>query len=232
MEDQVWPTPLEAPEKIVLPPLEKTRFSELYRGPYRRRTIMAWCVWFCSYFVAYGFSLWLPTLYVKIGGLAVNHAVGLSIVPWVVGMTLIYLSSFVVDRIGRKPLMVGGLLTVALAGFGGALVIHGWNTTTWQVLFGIGILLSVGSSQCTAILFTYTAELYPTRIRGLGVSASSSMLRLAGMIAPAAVGACLAAGFGIESVFVMFGVAGLVGAAVLALFGKETRQQNLEILAP
>ena len=30
----------------------------------------------------------------------------------------------------------------------------------------------------------------------------------------------------------MFGVAGLIGAAVLALFGIETKQQNLETLAP
>lgn len=232
MENQDWPQPLEEPERTPLPPLEESRFGELFGGTYRRRTIMAWCVWFCSYFVAYGFSLWLPTLYVKIGGLQVNHAVALSIVPWISGMSLVYLGSFFVDRIGRKPLIIGGLLTIALAGFGGAIIIHGWHTTTWQVLFGLGILLSVGSSQCTAILFTYTSELYPTRIRGLGVSAGSSMLRLAGIIAPAAVGACLAAGFGIESVFAMFGAAGLLGAVVIAVLGNETRQKNLESLAP
>jgi putative MFS transporter len=69
-------------------------------------------------------------------------------------------------------------------------------------------------------------------MRGLGVAAGSGMLRLAAVIAPAAVGALLASGFGIGSVFMMFGVAGLIGAVVLAFFGIETKQQSLEALSP
>jgi len=164
----------------------------------------------------------------------VNNALALSIVPWIVNMSLMYLSALLVDRIGRKPIFVFGFLSVIVAGFGGAFVVDYWHTTVWQVLFAVGLLLGMGTALCTTILFTYTSELYPTRMRGLGVAAGSSMLRLAAAIAPAAVGALLGSGsgFGIDSVFVMFGVAGLIGAAVLALFGIETKQQNLETLAP
>ena len=161
-----------------------------------------------------------------------NNALALSIVPWIVNMSLMYLSALLVDRIGRKPIFVFGFLSVIVAGFGGAFVVDYWHTTVWQVLFAVGLLLGMGTALCTTILFTYTSELYPTRMRGLGVAAGSSMLRLAAVIAPAAVGALLGSGFGIDSVFVMFGVAGLIGAAVLALFGIETKQQNLETLAP
>jgi len=162
----------------------------------------------------------------------VNNALALSIVPRIVNMSLMYLSALLVDRIGRKPIFVFGFLSVIVAGFGGAFVVDYWHTTVWQVLFTVGLLLGMGTALCTTILFTYTSELYPTRMRGLGVAAGSGMLRLAAMIAPAAVGALLANGFGIDSVFVMFGVAGLIGAAVLALFGIETKQQNMETLAP
>jgi MFS transporter, putative metabolite:H+ symporter len=232
IENQKWPQPLEAPERITPPPLEQMRFGELFSGIYLRRTLMVWTAWLCAFFVAYGFSLWLPTLYVKIGGLPVNNALALSIVPWIVNMSLMYLSALLVDRIGRKPIFVFGFLSVIVAGFGGAFVVDYWHTTVWQVLFAVGLLLGMGTALCTTILFTYTSELYPTRIRGLGVAAGSSMLRLAAVIAPAAVGALLGSGFGIDSVFVMFGVAGLIGAAVLAFFGIETKQQNLETLSP
>jgi putative MFS transporter len=232
IENQKWPQPLPAPEPVAPPPLEQMRFGELFSGIYLRRTLMVWTAWLCAFFVAYGFSLWLPTLYVKIGGLPVNNALALSIVPWIVNMSLMYLSALLVDRIGRKPIFVFGFLSVIVAGFGGAFVVDYWHTTVWQVLFTIGLLLGIGTSLCTTILFTYTSELYPTRMRGLGVAAGSGMLRLAAMIAPAAVGALLGSGFGIDSVFVMFGAAGLIGAVVLALFGIETKQQSLETLAP
>jgi putative MFS transporter len=232
IESQKFAEPLPAPEAVTPPPLEPMRFSELFAGIYLRRTLMVWTAWLCAFFVAYGFSLWLPTLYVKLGGLPVNDALALSIVPWIVNMSFMYLSALIVDRIGRKPIFVFAFLSVLVAGFGGALVVDYWHTTTWQVLFTIGLLLGIGTSLCTTILFTYTSELYPTRMRGLGVAAGSGMLRLAAMIAPAAVGALLGSGFGIDSVFIMFGVAGLIGAVVLALFGIETKQQNLETLAP
>ncbi|HWE73619.1 MAG TPA: MFS transporter [Stellaceae bacterium] len=232
MENQNWPEPLPAAQPVTPPPLEQTCFAELFSGMYLRRTLMVWTAWLCAFFVAYGFSLWLPTLYVKIGGLPVNKALALSIVPWIVNMSFMYLSALVVDRVGRKPIFVFGFLSVIVAGFGGAFVVDTWHTTSWQVLFTIGLLLGIGTSLCTTILFTYTSELYPTRMRGLGVAAGSGMLRLAAMIAPLAVGALLGSGFGIDSVFAMFGVAGLIGAVVLAFFGIETKQQNLETLAP
>jgi MFS transporter, putative metabolite:H+ symporter len=233
MENQNWPQPLEAPERIAPPPLEHLRFGELFGGIYLGRTLMVWVAWLCSFFVAYGYSLWLPTLYVKIGGLPVNNALALSIVPWIFNMSLMYLSAaFLIDRIGRKPIFVFGFLSIIVAGFGGAFIVDYWHTTVWQVLFGIGLLLGIGTSLCTTMLFTYTSELYPTRMRGLGVAAGSGMLRLAAVIAPAAVGALLASGFGIGSVFMMFGVAGLIGAVVLAFFGIETKQQSLEALSP
>ena len=232
IESQKFPEPLQTPEAITPPPLEQMRFGELFGGIYLRRTLMVWTAWLCAFFIAYGFSLWLPTLYVKIGGLPVNDALALSIVPWIVNMSFMYLSALIVDRIGRKPIFVFGFLSVIVAGFGGAFVVHYEHTTAWQVLFTIGLLLGIGTSLCTTILFTYTSELYPTRMRGLGVAAGSGMLRLAAVIAPAAVGALLGSGFGIDSVFLMFGAAGLIGAIVLALFGIETKQQSLETLAP
>ena len=232
MEDQEWSEPLAAPQRLTPPPLERLRLGELFGGIYLRRTLMVWTAWLCAFFVAYGYSLWLPTLYVKIGGLPVNDALALSIVPWICNMTLMYCSAMVIDRIGRKPIFVFGFCSIVVAGFGGAFIVGYWHTTVWQVLFGVGLLLGIGTSLCTTMLFVYTSELYPTRMRGLGVAAGSGMLRLAAVIAPAAVGALLASGFGIESVFAMFGVAGLVGAVVLASFGLETKQQSLETLSP
>jgi putative MFS transporter len=232
MEAESPTTPLAAPNRKPPPPLEQTRFRELFSGIYLLRTITVWFGWACSYFVAYGFSLWLPTLYVKIGGLPINDALLLSIIPWGIHISTIYVAAFLVDSIGRKPILIFGFLAIALGGFGGAFVVFHWHTTAWQVLFGIALTLGIGTILCTIVIVPYTAEIYPTRLRGLGVAAASGMNRLASIFAPSAVGALLAADFGIQSVFVMFGIVGLIGAFVLATLGIETKQQSLEILSP
>jgi putative MFS transporter len=54
------------------------------------------------------------------------------------------------------------------------------------------------------------------------------MNRIASVIAPTAVGALLAGGFGLGWVFVMFGVVLLVGLAAMLLWGIETKGQSLE----
>ncbi len=232
MEAESGRTPLAPPDRKPAPPLERTRFGELFAGIYLRRTVTVWVGWTCAYFVAYGFSLWLPTLYVKVGGLPVNDALALSIVPWIIHISAIYIGAFLVDRIGRKPLLVFGYVAMALGGFGGALVVYAWHAMHWQVLFTVAIMLGIGTSLCTVAIIPYTAELYPTRLRGIGVSVASSMNRLASIFAPSAVGALMAANLGIQSVFTMFGVAGLIGALVLATIGIETKQQTLETLSP
>jgi putative MFS transporter len=92
----------------------------------------------------------------------------------------------------------------------------------------MGIGTSLNSSACV----NYTAELYPTRMRGLGIATGSSMNRLASIFSPFAVGALLNAGYGVESVFAMFAAAGLVGLIVFIALGIETKDRTLEELSP
>jgi putative MFS transporter len=92
--------------------------------------------------------------------------------------------------------------------------------------------MGAGTALNSSAALIYTAELYPTRMRGWGVSTGSSMNRLASIISPTAVGALLGANLGIGSVFAMFGTVGLIGMIVLATLGIETKHKTLEELSP
>lgn len=232
IEAQAWHEPLAPPLSKPQPELKKTRFSELFVGIYRRRTILLWTHWLCAYFVAYGFSTWLPTLYVTIGGLPVTYALALTIVSWAVTMSTAYTQAFLLDTVGRKPLFLLGFTIIMVGGIYGALTVLLFHTTSWQVLLSVSIVSGLGTSLTTAAAVNYTAELYPTRMRGLGVSTASSMNRLASIFAPAAVGALMAAQWGIQSVFAMFAVFGFIGLVVMATLGIETKMRSLEELSP
>ena len=224
--------PLPTVETTTPPPLKSTDLLELFSSTYWRRTLILWTGWACSYFVIYGLGTWLPSIYVRIGGLPVEDALVLSVLVSVVRIITMYSEAFVVDRVGRRPLFLIGYATMALANFGGALAIVLAGYTGWPMLFAVSIAVSIGTSLTNILIVNYTAELYPTRLRSLGISAGNSASRLASIIAPSAVGGLLAAGLGIQSIFVMFGGVALIAALVVPLWGIESKQRVLEELSP
>lgn len=213
-------------------PARKTHLAELFAGIYRRRTILIWTQWATTFFVAYGNSIWLPTLYVKLGGLPVTNALLLTLVTWSVTLTSMYLEAWLLEKVGRKPLFVFGFAMIALGAGVGAVAVVAFHATGWPVLFFSALIMGVGTALNSAACVNYTAELYPTRIRGLGMATGSSMSRLASIFSPFAVGALLNAGYGIESVFAMFAAAGLIGLVVMIVLGVETKDRSLEELSP
>jgi putative MFS transporter len=232
IESRVSRDPLPPPELKPQPAFKRTRLSELFSDIYLRRTIMLWLLWACAYFVVYGNSAWIPTLYVRIGGLSVTSALTLAVITYAVNVTTMHSQAFLVDRIGRKPLLVIGFSFSAIAALVGSAAIFWFHDTSWPILFGVSTIMGIGTAIQTILAVNYTAELYPTRMRGLGVSTASSMSRLASIVAPSLVGAILAAELGIQTVFAMFGVVALVGAVVLGTMGVETKNRSLEELSP
>jgi putative MFS transporter len=79
-------------------------------------------------------------------------------------------------------------------------------------------------------VYLYTPELYPTRVRAVGVRAATAWLRLASMIGPTAVGFMVTRGLSL--VFLACGGFALVAAILTALFAVETKQRALEELSP
>jgi MFS transporter, putative metabolite:H+ symporter len=223
---------LPALERVPAPELKHTNLAELFSRLYWRRTLVLWTGWACSYFVIYGLGTWLPSLYVRIGGLPVADALALSVFVSMIRIVTMYSEALIVDRIGRRPLFLIGYATMAAANFGGALAIMWLHYTGWPMLLAVTTAISVGTSLTNILIVNYTAELYPTRLRSLGISAGNSASRLASVIAPAAVGGLLAANLGIESIFVMFGGVALIAALVVPLWGIESKQRVLEEISP
>ena len=66
---------LPAPQPNYRSEHRRTRASELFAKGYFSRTILSWILFFLTYYVSYGLNGWIPTLYVKLGGLPpLSHA--------------------------------------------------------------------------------------------------------------------------------------------------------------
>ena len=204
----------------------QTSWSELFRGTYRRRTMVAWGLWICTYFVTYGINTWLPVIYRTVYKLSVADALWNGVLMNVAGVAGAFLCAMAVDRLGRKvwftaAFLLGGLPLIALWWLGAR------HPAQVVVLASISFLFVTSNSM---LVYLYTPEIYPTRLRALGTGAASSWLRVASATGPIMVGPILARS-GVSRVFLLFGVVACAGV----LFGlgvTETRDRQLEEISP
>jgi len=107
--------------------------------------------------------------------------------------------------------------------------VFAWSTL--PVLITAGAIIGIGAPLAIAPLWIYTAELYPTRMRGWATSAASGMNRGASIVSPLVIGAVLTAGGGISAIFSILLVCALLGVVVMATMGVETSRRSLEDIA-
>jgi putative MFS transporter len=81
------------------------------------------------------------------------------------------------------------------------------------------------------VIYTYTPELYPTRIRGWGAGAAAAVGRIAGIFGPyftASIVGTPARPEGVDIAFAIFTIIFLLIAANVFLLGEETKGRTLE----
>ncbi|MFC7307224.1 MFS transporter [Streptomyces monticola] len=202
--------------------------SGLFSGRYRRRTIVIWTLWFCGYFVNYGITSWLPTIYKTEYHLSLGEALRYSTVTSVAGLIGCAIAAFTVDLLGRRKVVAYGLGTAAamllvLAALGGdtAGQILLWTSLSAAFFFAANISL-----------YIYTPELYPTRMRASGCSAGGAVNRLGVILGPIAVGGAYAGGSHPGAAFLLLAVVALAGAVTAGAFAEETANRPLEEVSP
>lgn len=219
---------LPAPQVNYRGERQNTRLAELFHGIYPRRTILSWTLFFATYFVSYGLQIWIPTLYVKIGGLPPRDALMLAVISGAITLALVFLWGDLADRIGRtRSFILGYALSVAGLALGVFLVAV-LHITGWPMLFSSGLIALIGTNFTAALCFLYTAELFPTRMRAWATSTGSTISRIGSFIAPTAVGWLLDADLGIVSVYLMFAAMSCLGIAAIVFLGPETSEGALE----
>ena len=204
----------------------RARWLELVSIYYRRRTVVVWTLWATAYFITNGLNNWMPTLYNRVYHLSLDQSLRAATLTNVAQVALLLGCAFVIDRVGRRAwsiaaFAIGAALLLVLGGYAAQSVVAVVAVVT--IAYGV-----VGSVN--AVLYLYTPEIYPTRMRAIGTGAATCWLRLASAAGPVVVGYLVSAS-GTHAVFLMFAAAGLIGT-VAATAMLETRNRRLEELAP
>ncbi len=218
--------PKARPKPVVIVPLRKPGIRELFSSFYRKRTFVVWALWGTAYFVANGLNNWMPSLYKTVYHLPLGESLRLASMSNVLSVIFVLISALLVDRIGRRLWVMSafGVSGVLLA----ALYLNGAHSAYTVMMLGSTAYAVVGT--VTIMLFLYTPEIYPTRMRAIGTALATSWFRVASAASPAIVGVVLGAD-GVAMVFLMFAVVCVLG--IVAAAGMiETSQKSLEEIAP
>lgn len=163
----------------------------------------------------YTFTSWVPTLLVKKG-------INLSGTLWISTLMLLgapvgcALSAFLLDRLGRKKVIVPAFVVTAVFG----LLYAAQTQQAWAIVVGFILTVSLYVTF-SAVIAVYTPELFPTQVRFRCVGVANAFAKLLTVLMPMIVGWMLTA-MGSTSIFIAISVIAAVAAIVVAVFGTET----------
>jgi putative MFS transporter len=225
-------TPLRMVEEDRVPPpvlharAARGSVRELFSPFYRRRTFVVWTLWATAYFVANGLNNWLPSLYTTVYHLPVPQALRAASLSNVFSTVAVFACALLIDRVGRKRWALA-----AYAVSGSLLLLLWWQgARTAASVIGFGSSAYAAMGTVTVLLYLYTPEVYPTRIRAAGTALATSWLRLASAAGPLLLGYLLSTK-GLPFVCLIFAGVALLGA-IVSMQMIETSQRRLEDIAP
>ena len=187
-----------------------------------------WLIWICIGFVSWPLTTWLPSMFRTVYQVPVETALTYGLVTTsgaIVAGTLT--CSLLIDMVGRRRWFILAFSVAAAA------MLAVWVVGAQPVLLVVALaaITMFFVSSLNLAIYVYTPEIYPTRLRAVGMGICSAWAKIAGMIAPTIIGWWLGSQ-GMAAVFLLLGVFGVAGALGTLLFAEETRRKPLEELSP
>ena len=205
---------------------------EMFRKPFLRATLFVVGLGFFVQITGINAIVYYSPRIFQAMGFEGNFALlGLPALVQVAGLAAVFVSMFLVDRIGRRPILLTGIGIMIIANillvavftvgsdFGGALTALGF---LGLLLFTVGFTFGFG-----ALVWVYAGESFPARLRSLG---SSAMLtsNLVANVAVAAFFLTLLTRVGGAGTFVIFGLLAVAAFVFVFKLAPETKGRPLD----
>ncbi len=200
-------------------------FAEMWRPPYRRRTLALTVFHLFQTVGYYGFTNWLPLLLLSQGvtlGKTLAYGVAIALVPPIAPAVFGLIS----DRVERKWLIAAGALVAAAFGLGLSAMTQ---TSGMGVFVALGVGVAAGNSLMSLAYHTYQSEVFPTRIRARAVGFVYSFSRLSAVLSSYVLTFILDRS-GSLGVFVLISTAMVIVAITIGGFGPRTKGRPLEAI--
>ncbi|WP_231513330.1 sugar porter family MFS transporter [Mycobacterium paragordonae] len=205
------------------------KVSEMIRRPYLRATVFVVVLGFLVQITGINAIIYYsPTIFAEMGFHGDFALLGLPALVQLAGLSAVFVSLFSVDRLGRRPILLSGIVMMIVAD--ATLMIIFANSSGSGLVLGFGgiLLFIVGFNfGFGSLVWVYAGESFPSRLRSLGSSV---------MLTSTLTGNALIAGFfltmlqllGGAGIFAVFGGLTVVAFFVVYRYAPETKGRELE----
>ena len=205
------------------PALGHASFSEMWRPPYRTRSIMLIVFHLFQTVGFYGFSNWVPTLLIK-RGIAITSSLRYTFVIAIAAPFGPLFAAAIADKLERKWQIVLSAFAIAVSG-----LLFGQMSAAALLIF-FGVLLTLANNILSFSGHAYQAELYPTRIRARAVGFVYSWSRISVVFSSFVIGFTLDR-FGVPGVFALIAGSMLMVMLAIGWLGPRTNNLALETIS-
>ena len=212
--------PLPPPAPPVATVTGSSRFREILRQPYGKRTLILSIFNLVQTIGFYGFGSWVPTLLIA-KGIHITTSLEYAFIIAIANPLGPLLGMLVADRMERKWQIV-----CAGVGIGGFMFLFARQAAPAVVIL-FGVLVTLSNNWLSFAFHNYQGELFPTRIRARAVGFVYAWSRLSAAFAGLLIGFFLREG-GATGVALFIAGAMLIMVVTIGGFGPRTRHRTLE----
>ncbi|CAK9315862.1 unnamed protein product [Citrullus colocynthis] len=181
-----------------------------------------------------GVVLYSPRIFEKVGITSSDNKLLATVAVGIVKTAFILVATFLLDRVGRRPLILisvaGQTVSLAILGFSLTIINNSHVKVTWPIVLCMAMILSdvaFFSIGLGPMALVYTSEIFPLRLRALGVSVAIIVNRVtSGVVTMTFLSLYHALTIG-GAFFLYAGIAA-VGWLFFYVVFPETRGRNLE----
>ncbi|MFH8572149.1 MFS transporter [Streptomyces sp. NPDC017993] len=213
-------TSLPSVPEVETVPERKVPLGEMFRGDFRRRTVMWWIFQVLQTVGYYGFGSLAPVVLTEKGHTVTASLLyaALSFCGYPLGSAL---SIPLIDRIERRTLIIASALGMAGCGLA-----FGFASATWAIVaFGFG--LTVCSNIFSNAFHVYQTEIFPTGLRSSAIGIAYSLSRLTSVVLPF-VALSVLTDLGAAAVFAGSAMLMVLLCLDVALLGPRSTGRSLE----
>ncbi len=203
--------------------VDSPAFTEILGRPHRGKLVLVALLWFCMYL---GYQA-VYTFYVKFAmderGLTPGQVSLIAAIAFTIGLGGFIVAGRLMDGWGRRP------TAIAFFSAGGICTALAFQAPAFLLGPALVVLIFFMTSYLT-ICGTYTAELFPTRLRASAAAWTNNTLGRVGMVlSPTMVGLLSVPLGGIGAAVSLMGLFPVLCAVIVLAFLPETKSRELEV---
>jgi sugar porter (SP) family MFS transporter len=206
---------------------EQGSLPELFRGRFRRAGIFVVGLGFLVQITGINAIVYYsPTIVQQVGVESSRGAILVTAIIQLFAVAAVVVSFFLVDRLGRRPILLGGITTMGIAS---AMLVVAFATGPSPVLAIIGILLFTMAFNFGygSLVWAYASESFPARLRTQGGSAMLTSDLAANIVIGIVFLSALGA-LGGAWTFAIFAVLSALAFVFVYVLAPETKGRQLE----